>query len=204
MSRAVVLEINPLIELTDELFTKLCQANPDLRLERDAHWRLMVMTPAGSESSHRNAELTFQLGFWSRLQKSLGIAFDSSGGFILPNGAIRSPDASWILRSRWDSLNQDQKRGFAPLCPDFVVELRSPSDSLSDLQAKLEEYLANGSRLGWLLDPSTQTVYVYRPALSVEALINPKTLSADPELPGFILDLTAIWGGATEISDPSA
>jgi len=193
VSSTVVLEVSPLAELTNEYFFKLCQVNPDLRLERDDQRKLIVMAPVGSESSQRNCELILQLGMWSRLHKDLGLAFDSSGGFVLPNGAIRSPDAAWILRTRWEKLTPDQKKSFAPLCPDFVVELRSPSDSLTVLQAKLDEYITNGAQLGWLLDPSTQTAYVYRPGATVEVLVSPITLDADPELPGFSLDLAEIW-----------
>ena len=147
----------------DELF-ELCVRNPELRIERTAEGDLIVMTPAGGESSHRNLEIAVALGSWAR-EDGTGVAFDSSGGFLLPNGAMRSPDASWIRRSRLDVLEADQKRTFIPLCPDFVIELRSPSDSLGDLQRKMEEYAAAGASLGWLIDPDSP----HRPRLPPES-----------------------------------
>jgi len=175
----------------DELF-ELCVRNPELRIERTAEGDLIVVTPAGGESSHRNLEIAVALGSWAR-EDGTGVAFDSSGGFLLPNGAMRSPDGSWIRRSRLDVLEADQKRTFIPLCPDFVIELRSPSDSLGDLQGKMGEYVAAGATLGWLIDPEARTVYVYRPSREVEVLRDADQVTADPELPGFVLDLRFIW-----------
>ena len=148
--------------LTDELFTQLCQANPLMRLERSAEGELVIMAPAGMESSGRNLILTGQLFVW--VQKTgLGKAFDSSAGFTLPNGAIRSPDASWITRERLNTLTREQRERFAPICPDFVAELRSPSDEVDILREKMEEYRECGARLGWLIDPWSRRVEIYGP-----------------------------------------
>ncbi|MCW5849069.1 MAG: Uma2 family endonuclease [Anaerolineae bacterium] len=189
---ALVLHLGPATRLSDAQFFDLCQQNRDLRFEQSATGDIIILSPAGGESSAGNAELTIQLGMWSK-RDGTGVAFDSSAGFRLPNGATRSPDAAWILKSHLVSLSRSQKRGFIPLCPDFVAELRSPTDSLAVLQAKLDEYLANGARLGWLLDPEARTVYVYRPGQPVQRLDNPARVSGDPVLPGFVLDLHPIW-----------
>ena len=180
------------IDLTDEQFFELCQNNRDLKFERTASGVLTIMSPTGGETSNRNMELSYQLQSWSR-QNNLGKAFDSSGGFKLPNGADRSPDASWIKRDRWDTLTPKQREKFVPLCPDFVVELRSASDALKPLQNKMKEYQENGAKLGWLIDPKNKQVEIYRPNQEVEILENPPTLSGENILPGFILDLTLIW-----------
>ena len=176
----------------DEELFELCSRNPDLRIERTAEGNVVVMTPAGWESSHRNLEIALALGAWAK-RDGTGVASDSSGGFLLPNGAMRSPDAAWVLRSRLAEVPPEARRRFLPLCPDFVVELRSPSDSLAELQTKMDEYRANGARLGWLIDPEEQRIYVYRPDRPVEVLDHPTEISGDPELPGFILDLSSIW-----------
>lgn len=180
--------LNLAIDLTDEQFWHLCQNNQDYRFERTAKGELIIMPPTGGETGRRNADLTFQLQAWSR-QNNLGIVFDSSTGFKLPNGADRSPDASWIRRERWESLTQQQQRKFLPLCPDFAIELRSPSDSLKELQEKMQEYINNGMRLGWLIDPETRRVEIYRSNRDVEILENPATLSGEDVLPGFTLSL---------------
>jgi Uma2 family endonuclease len=185
------LELKLDIDLTDEQFFQLCQNNRDLKFERTADGDLIIMVPTGSETSKRNFDLAVQLGIWNR-KTGLGVAFDSSGGFRLPNGADRSPDASWVRRERWDALTTEQKEKFAPLCPDFVVEIRSPSDALSKLQEKMREYIENGARLGWLLDRKNQQVEIYRPNQEVEILQSPKTLSGEDVLPGFVLDLSEI------------
>lgn len=174
----------------DELF-ELCVENRDLRIERTADGELIIMPPTGGKTGARNASLTTQLGNW--VDAHDGISFDSSTGFILPNGAERSPDAAWLSRERWDALTDAQREKFVPLCPDFVVELRSPSDSSSDVEAKLDEYLACGAKLGWLIEPQSRTVSVYRPGRPVEKLEAPEALSADPELPGFTLRFDRIW-----------
>ncbi|MBR8837428.1 MAG: Uma2 family endonuclease [Stigonema ocellatum SAG 48.90 = DSM 106950] len=184
------LELN--IDLTDEQFFQLCQNNRDLRFERTAIGELIIMPPTVRETSNRNADLTYQLRAWSR-QNKLGKSFDSSGGFKLPNGAERSPDASWVKMERWNTLTPAEKERFAPLCPDFVVELMSPSDSLEKTRAKMREYIDNGARLGWLINRQQRQVEIYRPNGEVEILPSPQTLSGEDVLPGFVLDLTQIW-----------
>ncbi|WP_448572873.1 Uma2 family endonuclease [Trichothermofontia sp.] len=188
----IALNLRPTLTLTDDVFEQLCQQNPDLRLERTAQGELIAMSPAGSESGYRNADLLGQLWQWNR-QRQLGIVFDSSAGFTLPNGAIRSPDAAWIAKARWDALTPAQRQKFAPICPDFVLELKSPSDDLAPLQAKLQEYIDNGAQLGWLIDPELQHVYVYRPGELVQVWERPASLPGDPVLPNFVMDLTLIW-----------
>ncbi|MBD1838413.1 Uma2 family endonuclease [Coleofasciculus sp. FACHB-64] len=179
------------IDLTDEQFFQLCQNNRDLRFERTASGELIIMPPTGSETGNRNIDLSYQLQAWSR-QNNLGLAFDSSSGFKLPNGADRSPDASWVRHDRWDALTPEEQQGFAPLCPDFVVELLSPSDSVKIAQAKMREYMENGARLGWLINRKNQRVEIYRQGQDVEILENPATLSGEDVLPGFVLDLKQI------------
>ena len=188
----VTLNLHPVVELTDDQFYELCQANRDLRLERTATGEIIIMPPAGGETGHRNIEISFQLEAWSR-QNDLGIAFDSSTGFKLPNGAERSPDASWIKCARWNSLNSEQKRKFPPLCPDFVIELRSETDSIKTLKLKMQEYIDNGAKLGWLIDPKTKKVEIYRQGKQVEILQNPATLSGEEVLPGFVLNLSSVF-----------
>ena len=180
------------IDLTDEQFFLLCQNNRDLQFERTASGELIIMPPTGGETGNRNFEITVGLGIWNK-QYNLGKGFDSSSGFKLPNGANRSPDASWVKQERWEALNQEQKRKFIPLCPDFVVELRSPTDSLKQTQAKMQEYIDNGARLGWLIDAKTRRVEIYRPNQDVELLENPLALSGEDVLPGFVLDISSIF-----------
>ena len=180
------------VRLTSEQFAFLCQENRELRFELTAQQELVIMPPAGSETGWRNGILTHHLVAWARTDGT-GLAFDSSAGFTLPNGAIRSPDASWVRQERWNALTEEQQEGFAPLCPDFVVELRSRTDRLSDLQEKMQEYIDNGVRLGWLIDPIDKRVYVYRPGQPVEVLDDPATLSGDPVLPGFVLPIRELW-----------
>jgi Uma2 family endonuclease len=188
----VVLKLKPAINLTDDQLFELCQLNRDWRIEYTAQGELLVMPPTGGETSNRNAELTYQVQAWTRRDQA-GVAFDSSGGFKLPNGATRSPDAAWVRRSRLAGLTREQKQKFLPLCPDFVIELRSPTDNLQAVLDKMQEYLDNGAQLGWLLDPLTRWVHVYLPQRSPEILEAPSTVSADPLLPGFVLDLQKIW-----------
>jgi len=188
----IVVRLQSVIDLTDDQFYEFCQLNRDLRIERTAIGELMLMPPVGGEGSKRNADLTVELGLWNR-QTKLGVVFDSSGGFKLPNGAERSPDAAWVRLDRWNTLTTRQRKRFPPICPDFVVELRSETDSLEPLQAKMQEYLDNGLRLGWLIDPKTQTVEVYRLGQAVDVLASPKTLSGEDVLPGFVVDLKPIF-----------
>lgn len=191
-SPPITLRLRPVIDVTPELLLELSSLNSDLRLELTAEGELIVMTPTGGEAGHRNLALAVQLGNWSE-RDGRGIAFDSSTGFELKRRSVLSPDASWVLRPRWDALSAAERETYPPLCPDFVVELGSPSDTVRSLQRKMVEWLDNGIRLGWLIDPKSKRVFVYRPDASVEQLDAPKTVSADPVLPGFVLDLTKIW-----------
>lgn len=180
------------IELTDEQFYQLCLNNRDLRFERNANGDLLIMPPTGGETGNRNIEIAYQLQAWSRQNKS-GLAFDSSTGFKLPNGANRSPDASWIPRNKWNSLTKEQQQKFIPLCPDFVIELFSPSDKLAETKNKMEEYIDNGTYLGWLINPQNQQVEIYRQVKEIEVLYSPQSLSGENILPGFILNFELIW-----------
>lgn len=189
---ALIFILNPIIELTDEQFFQLCQINELIRFERNADGTLLLMPLVGGTTSIRNASLTAQLGTWNR-DETLGIGFDSSTGFTLPNGAVRSPDASWVKRDRWEVLTQAQKDRFSPICPDFVVELRSATDCLKRLQDKMREYRDNGASLGWLIDLKTKKVEIYRPNQDVEVIESPAILSGESVLPGFILNLDSIW-----------
>jgi len=180
------------VGLTPEQFFRLCGDNPELRLEFTAQKEIIIMSPTNSKTGMLNAEINRQLGNWAR-QDGRGVVFDSNTGFELPNGAKRSPDASWILRRRWDALTSEQQSVFAPICPDFVLELWSPSDTLLEIQFKLQEYIANGARLGLLIYPPDTQVYVYRPKRATQCLNQPASVSGDPELPGFTLDLIEIW-----------
>jgi Uma2 family endonuclease len=179
-------------EMNDEQFARFCALNRDLRIERTAGGVILIMAPAYSISGFHNGELTSQLFLWSRADGT-GVAFDSSAGFRLPNSAILSPDAAWISRARLERLSPEDRCGFLPLCPDFVAELRSSTDRLSRLQAKMEEFRDQGARLGWLIDSEEQRVYVYRPGEAVEIHERPETLSGDPVLPGLVLNLARIW-----------
>jgi Uma2 family endonuclease len=181
-----------LVQMTNEQFYEFCQANGDLRIERSANGEVIIMPPAFSDTGNRNFNIAAQLGFWTE-QDGSGIGFDSSAGFTLPNGAMRSPDASWIELERWNALTDAQKASFAPICPDFVIELRSSSDRLIKLQEKMQEYIDNGTSLGWLIDRQNRKVYIYRPNREVEILDNPEAVTGNPELPGFILRMTKIW-----------
>ncbi len=179
--------------MTSEQFFEFCQMNRDLRIERDRLGVISILSPTGSETGNRELNLLGQLWAWTERDGS-GIAFSSSAGFTLSTGAERSPDAAWMSLQRWNTLKSDQQQRFAPLCPDFVVELRSPSDNLQPLQEKLEEYIAEpGCRLGWLVDRRNQRVYIYRPRQSIKCVECPTVLSAEPELPGFELSLSKIW-----------
>jgi len=188
----LMLQIPPSVRLTDEQFYEICRANRDLRFERTARGELIIMPPTGGGTSKRNASITGQLTGWNQ-RSQLGVVFDSSGGFRLPNGAERSPDAAWIPLAKWEALSEAEQERFLPLCPDFVIELRSPSDNLNTLRAKLAEYRDNGCQLGWLLNRQDRQVEIYRPSRDVEIVANPTTLSGEEVLPGFVLDLAPIW-----------
>jgi len=191
-SGPLVLRLRPVFDLTDDQLAELASLNDPLRLEWTAEGALEIMAPAYSRTGNRNLKLAMRVGIWAE-QDGTGETYDSSTGFRLPNGAVRSPDVSWVRRERLAALSAEQRNTFFPLCPDFVLELRSSSDTLPKLDAKMREYLANGAQLGWLIDPKTRTVRVYRPAQAVQTLTNPETLAGDPELPGFTLDLRPIW-----------
>lgn len=188
----VVLHWPPSMHWLNDQFFDFCQANKALRIERSAQGDCEIMAPTGGETSWRNSRLITLLSIWAETEGS-GVVFDSSGGFILPNGAIRSPDVSWLKKSRLSLLTPEQKRRFLPLCPDFVIELRSPSDSLQTLQNKMQEYRDNGASLGWLIDPEQRQVYIFRAQQAMCSLGNPELLSADDTLSGFELDMNKIW-----------
>ena len=188
----LVVRLHPIVDLSDDDFYQLCQDNRDLRLERSAKGDVLIMPPTGGETGRRSMRLAGQIDRWAA-RDGTGVAFDSSTGFALPTGAVRSPDAAWVLGARWEALPAEARERFAPLAPDFVVELRSASDRLPDLQAKMDEYRAAGVRLGWLIDPVDSRVYVYDPSGADRVLDRPTQLSGDPVLPGFMLDLEPIW-----------
>jgi Uma2 family endonuclease len=179
-------------KVSHEQFKELACVNRDTRLERSKSGELIVMPPTGSDTGNRNLDIEGQLWLWNR-QTKLGKAFNSSTGFHLANGADRSPDASWIKLERWEALTPEEKEGFAPICPDFVIELRSPSDSLEKLREKMREYIENKARLGWLIDRKNRKVEIYRQGRDVEILDDPASLSGEDILPGFVLDLTDVW-----------
>ncbi len=189
---AFTISLEPIFELTDEKLFQLCQQNRDLRFERGAQGDITIMAPEGSDTGMRSIEFGADLVMWNR-RKKLGVAFGSSTGFILPNGAMRSPDVAWITKERWEALTIEQQSRFAPICPDFVIELMSPSDSLAQTQAKMQEYQDNGARLGWLINRRDRQVEIYRIGQPVEVLDFPKILLGEEVLPEFVLDLTLIW-----------
>ncbi|MBD2077819.1 Uma2 family endonuclease [Phormidium sp. FACHB-592] len=178
--------------MTPAQFYEFCLANRDLRIERTASGDVIIMPPAFADTGNRNFNIAAQLWNWTE-QDGTGIGFDSSAGFTLPNGATRSPDASWIKLERWQTLTEAQKASFAPICPNFVIELRSSSDTLTSLQDKMKEYIANGTVLGFLIDRKNRTVHLYRPQQEPTILHNPETVSGDPELSGFVLQMAKIW-----------
>lgn len=189
---SLTLDLSPIATLNRNEFRKLCAANPDRHLERNPQGELIIMAPTGGETGYWNSELIIEVGLWNRQQKA-GIVCDSSTGFELPSGGDRSPDVSWIPLEKWNALTPEERKGFLPLCPDFVVELLSPSDSWTAGQRKMEEYQANGCRLGWLLDPKGKRVGIYRPNQPVEILHQPATLSGEEVLVGFELDVQFLW-----------
>ncbi|MBD1873502.1 Uma2 family endonuclease [Nodosilinea sp. FACHB-131] len=179
-------------QMSDEQFYDFCRTNPDLRIERNANGEIVVMPPSFADTGNRNGRVFGQLYVWAEADGT-GEVFDSSSGFTLPNGAMRSPDAAWILSDRWNRLEPEQQASFAPIAPDFVVELRSSSDTLASLQDKMAEYMANGVRLGVLIDRKHRQVYVYRPEQAPEILDNPEMVSCEPEMPGLELKMAKVW-----------
>lgn len=188
----MVVNLLPLAALSDGDFIAMCAANPELRLERNTQGEVLIMPPEGGESGYRGQTVGASLYNWAALNGE-GIAFGSSTGFQLPDGATRSPDAAWVRRERLAVLSAEDKRRFLPLAPDFVIEVRSPTDRLPELEAKMAAYMAVGVRLGWLIDPDTRTVQVYRPHQPVAILTAPAQITGDPELPGFTLNLAKVW-----------
>ncbi|MDF2387802.1 Uma2 family endonuclease [Nostoc ellipsosporum NOK] len=189
---ALTLNLKPALELTDEQFFKLCQANRDLKFERTATGELIIMPPTGGETGNRNGRLNQQLFNWTDADGT-GIAFDSSTCFKLPNGADRSPDAAWIKLERWNALTEEEKEKFPPISPDFVIELLSPTDSLKVTQEKMREYIDNGVHLGFLINRKFMQVEIYRQGKEVEILESPATVSGEDVLNGFVLNLAIIW-----------
>ena len=180
------------VPMTDDRLVQFCADNRDLRIELTAEKELIIMPPANPDTGSKNSAISGELYIWTK-QDGTGLSFDSSTGFTFSNGAMRSPDASWILKERWDTVPEADRTRFSHIAPDFVAELRSPSDNLPPLQAKMQEYIANGVRLGWLIDPRQRRVYVYRPGQPVETLENPATVSGEDVLPGFQLNVQQIW-----------
>ena len=195
-TETLLLELPKTLKLyvTQEQFAALAASNRELRLERTALGELILNPPTGWETGKRNSSISGELYLWWRSAGEPGEIFESSTGFILPNSANRSPDASWVSQERWDALSPEQKGTFANICPDFVVELRSASDTLKSLQEKMQEYLENGAVLGWLIDPKNRKVEVYRLGSEVEVLSNPAELSGEEILLGFVLNLRRVWG----------
>jgi Uma2 family endonuclease len=189
---AVTVNLNSIIKLTDDQFYQLCRDNPDVKFERNANGEIIIMPPTGGETGNRNFELSANFAIWNR-QYRLGVCFDSSTCFKLPNGADRSPDVSWIKQERWDTLSSEQKEKFPPIAPDFVLELISPTDSLKKTQEKMQEYMENEVRLGWLIDRKTRRVEIHRLGQAVEVLESPTELSGEDVLPGFVLKLETVW-----------
>ncbi|MCF4968962.1 Uma2 family endonuclease [Nostoc sp. CMAA1605] len=189
---AITFNLNRIIQLNDEQFYQICQENPGVKFERNAKGEIIVMPPTGGETGNRNFEIDVEFGIWNR-QAKLGVCFDSSTCFKLPNGANRSPDVAWIKKARWDALTPQQQKKFPPIAPDFVLELMSPSDDLEEIQAKMREYMDNQVKLGWLINPQTKQVEIYRQNQPVEILDSPTQLSGEDILPGFILDLGIVW-----------
>ena len=180
------------VPMTDDQLVQFCADNRELRIELTAEKELIIMPPANPTTGWENHRLNGQLYVWSE-RDGTGLGFDSSTGFTFPNGAMRTPDASWMLKERWNTVPESDRTRFSHIAPDFVAELRSPSDNLPTLQAKMQEYIANGVRLGWLIDPQLRRVYVYRPGRPVEMLENPATVSGEDVLPGFQLNVQQIW-----------
>lgn len=188
----VTLNLQPIIDMSDEQFYQLCRANPDVKFERNAKGELIIVSPTGGETGQCNSEINADFVIWNR-QTKLGKVFDSSTCFKLPNGANRSPDVAWINQERWDALTPKQKEKFPPIAPDFVLELMSPTDSLQVTRQKVQEYMDNQIKLGWLINPKTRSVEIYRQGQEVEVLQSLPALSGEEVLPGFVLNLSFLW-----------
>jgi Uma2 family endonuclease len=188
----IELHTRPVLDMDEKQFFDFCQINDELRIERSADGDIIIMTPECGSSGYGNTELNFYFRIWAKADGT-GKVFGPSTGFILPNKAMRSPDVAWVLNSRLDKLSDEEWNQFLPLCPDFVAELRSPTDRLGTLQKKMDEYIANGARLGWLLDPMRKQVHIYRPRKKPEILDEPTEISGDPVLRSFTLDVLEIW-----------
>jgi len=189
---SLTLRLDPILQLTDDQFLEICRANPDVKLEQNEKGELIIVAPTGGDTGIYNAKLTTRFVVWNE-QAKLGEVFDSSTCFQLPSGAKRSPDVAWVHQDRWDSLSPEEKEKFPPIAPDFVLELLSPTDSLKELQEKMQEYISNGVKLGWLLDRKTRRVEIYRPGQDVEILEDSATLSGENLLPNFRLNLQSVW-----------
>lgn len=190
---AITINLKNIVKLNDDQFYQLCQDNPEVKFERNGNGELIVMPPTGGETLKRNAKLTARFVVWNE-QTQLGEVFASSTCFKLPNGSSRSPDVSWIKLTRWNALTPEQREKFPPIAPDFVIELMSPSDSLSDTITKMQEYMDAGVKLGWLMERMTRRVEIYRQGQPKEVLESPTTLSGEEVLPGFVLDLQIVSG----------
>lgn len=192
-ANSVVVHFEPSkLRMDDDEYFEFCRLNPELHIERTSEGDIIVMAPTGGKTGRLNAKLIARVTNWAEGHGG-GQVFDSSTEFILPNRAGRAPDVSWIQNFRWDALSEKEKEQFPPLCPDFVIELRSQTDALMTLQAKMEEYIANGAQLGWLVDPLERRVHIYRHGVAPEVLDNPETVSGEPLLKGFALDVRTIW-----------
>jgi Uma2 family endonuclease len=186
------LRFRPETPMSDEELMRFCAANDALRVERDANGEILVMTPAGNRTGRKNTAIISALDAWA-VQDGRGYAFDSNTGFTLPDGSMRSPDAAWVEAARWDALSEDDKDRFSPICPDFIIELRSQSDSLAELEAKMEQWIANGAKVAWLIDPERQVVSIYRPDDEPEVLHHPTSVQGNGVIAGFELVMTRIW-----------
>ena len=184
--------VRPLAAFSDDQFYEFCRLNDELEIERTAQGDLLIMAPASFRTSHLDLRIAVQLGQWAE-RDGTGLATESSGGFILPSSAVFAPDAAWIRSDRLDAVPREQQHQFLPLCPDFAIELLSPTDTLGRTQAKMREYIDNGMRLGWLIDPFERRVYVCRPGVDVQVFDDPGGVDGDPVLPGFRLDLSRVW-----------
>jgi Uma2 family endonuclease len=193
LDNGLVVDFSPLAtKVSDDEFAELCRLNPELQFERTSEGELVVMSPTGGKTGRRNLKLSVAFGLWAE-KDGTGQGFDSSTLFSLPNRARRSPDLSWVRNERWNALSAAEQEQFPPLCPDFVVELRSKSDSFKSLNRKMQEYIENGAQLGWLIDPFQRKVHIYRPGALPEVLDNPQTISGEPLLKNFVLDIQTLW-----------